>query len=39
MGTHPRAVVMVSMLWLGALIVTSTNWWKGIRDYVEKLTH
>jgi hypothetical protein len=35
----PRNVVIVSMLWLGLLVITSQGWWQKARDYVEKRTH
>jgi hypothetical protein len=35
----PRDVILVSMAWLGLLMVTANDWWKPLRDFVQGKTH
>lgn len=36
----PRTTVVVSMLWLGLLVVTAkTQFWQNVRDYITGKTH
>jgi hypothetical protein len=34
----PRDVVMVSMIWLGLLVVAYQGWWKPVRDFIQGKT-
>lgn len=40
MNISPRTTVVVSMLWLGLLVVTAkTQLWQNVRNFVEGKTH